>query len=60
MTKLTGKVEWKWDTAEQLFFEIIKIKATTRIGMHGIDLTLTVHFYTDALGFGGGLAITQF
>ena len=28
--------------------------------MHGIDLNLVVHFYTDASGFGAGLAITQF
>ena len=28
--------------------------------MHGIDLTKPVHFYTDASGFAGGIAITQY
>lgn len=27
--------------------------------MHGINLSLTSHFYVDASGFGAGLAITQ-
>ena len=28
--------------------------------MHGIDLRLAVHFYTDASSYAAGLAITQF
>ncbi len=30
------------------------------MSMHGIDLTLVVHFYIDTSGFGANLAITQF
>ena len=60
LSRLTGKVDWKWGTPEQLAFEILKIKCATRTSMHGIDLTKPVHFYTDASGFAGGLAITQF
>lgn len=60
LTRLTGKVEWRWTLSEQLAFEVLKIKCATRTSMHGIDLNLVVHFYTDASGFAGGLAITQF
>jgi hypothetical protein len=60
LSRLTGKVEWKWTGAEQLAFDILKIKCATRSAMHGIDLRLPVHFYTDASGFAGGLVITQF
>lgn len=60
LTRLTGKVDWRWTQSEQLSFEIIQIKSTTRASMHGIDLSLTVHFYTDASGFAAGMVITQF
>jgi len=60
LTRLTGKVEWRWTVSEQLSFEIIRIKCATRASMHGIDLILVVHFYTDASGFGAGMVITQF
>jgi len=29
-----------------------------RISIHGINLSIVVHFYTNALGFARGLAIT--
>ena len=60
LTRLTGKVDWRWTASEQLSFEIIRIKSASRVGMHGLDLRLAVHFYVDASGFGAGLAITQF
>lgn len=60
LSRLTGKVEWRWTGSEQLAFEILKIKCATRSAMHGIDLRLPVHFYTDASGFAGGMVITQF
>ena len=60
LSRLTGKVEWQWTGSEQLAFDILKIKCATRSAMHGIDLRLPVHFYTDASGFAGGLVITQF
>ena len=58
--RLTGKVLWKWTDAEQLSFEILKIKCSTRTSMHGIDLGLMIHMYTDASGFAAGCVLTQF
>jgi hypothetical protein len=60
LARLTGKVPWKWGQSEQLSFEILQIKCATRTSMCGINLSLPVHFYTDASNFAAGLAITQF
>ena len=61
LSRLTGKnTVWKWTQAEQLSFEIVRIKCATRTSMHGIDMNLVVHFYTDASGFALGCAVTQF
>ena len=60
LLRLTGKVDWRWTASEQLSFDILKTKCGTRSAMHGIDVQLPVHFYTDASGFAGGLVITQF
>lgn len=60
LLRLTGKVGWRWTGSEQLAFEILKIKYATRSAMHGIDLRLPVHFYTDTSGFAGGIVVTQF
>jgi hypothetical protein len=60
LSRLTGKLTWRWGLAEQLSFEVLKIKCATRSSMHGIDMSLVVHFYTDASGFAVGVAITQF
>ena len=57
--RLTGKVSWKWEDSEQLFFELLKLKATAAIIMHGVSLSDFTHFYTDASGFERGLIITQ-
>lgn len=60
LSRLTGKVDWRWTESEQLSFDILKIKCATRSAMHGIDADLAIHFYTDASGYAGGLVITQF
>lgn len=60
LSRLTGKVNWRWAQAEQLSFELLKIKSTTLASMYGHDPALPVHLYTDASGFAGGLVITQF
>ena len=60
LSRLTGKVDWRWTLSEQLSFEILRIKCATRASMHGIDLNRVVHIYTDASGFAGGAAITQY
>ena len=59
LTRLTGKVEWRWTTAEELSFEILRTKCASKTSMHGIDMTLPNHFYTDASSFGASPAITQ-
>ncbi len=58
LSRLTGKVQWRWSQSEQLSFEIMKIKCATKSAMHGLDSSSDAHFYTDASGFGAGLAIT--
>ncbi len=60
LTRLTGKVPFRWDDAEQLSFELIKIKCATRTMMHGINPEIPNHLYTDASGMAAGLCITQF
>ena len=60
LTRLTGKVMWRWTEAEQLSFELLKIKCSTKASIHGLDLGQTVHLYTDASGFTAGLVVTQF
>lgn len=59
LSRLTGRVPWKWEASEQLSFELLQIKCATRTSMHGIDLNHVVHIYTDASGFAAGCAITQ-
>lgn len=60
LSRLTGKVPWKWGSAEQLSFDILQIKCATKASMHGVNLKLPIHFYTDASNWAAGLAITQF
>ena len=45
---------------EQLSFELLQIKCTSKIVMNEIDWSLDTHFYTDTSGFTEGLVITQF
>ena len=42
LTRLTGKIDWRGSDSEELSFEILRVKCTTRTSMHGIDLTLPV------------------
>ena len=50
-SRLTGKVDWRWTQSEQLSFEVLRTKCSTRSAMHGIGLDQAVHLYTDASGF---------
>lgn len=59
LSRLTVKVPWKWEQAEQLSFELLRIKCATTTSMHGINLEQAVHIYSDASGFAAGCAITQ-
>ena len=60
LLKLTEKVVWRWTQAEQLSFELLRIKCAIRTSIHGIDLDLEIHIYTNASGFAAGCVITQF
>ena len=59
LSRLTGKVRWRWTDSEDLSFEILKVKCATQTAMHGINLCLPIHIYTDASGFAAGCAVTQ-
>ena len=59
LTRLMGKVAWKWTESEQLSFEILRVKCATAVHMHGVDFSKPFHFYTDASGFGDELVVTQ-
>ena len=59
LSSLTGKVPFRWETVERLFYEILKIKCCTRRAMRDVDLTRDVHFYTDASAYTADLAVTQ-
>ena len=37
LTRLTGKVDWRWTASEQLAFDILKIKCATASMVHGYD-----------------------
>jgi len=59
LARLTKKVLWKWEQSKQLSFEILQIKCATRTSMCDINLSLSVHFYTNASNFAASLVITQ-
>lgn len=60
LSRLTGKINWRWTQAEQLSFELLKIKSTTVAFMYKYNPVLPVHLYTDASRFAEGLVIMQF
>lgn len=60
LSRLTGKVEWRWTASEQLSFDILKTKCTILTSMYGYDPSIPTHLYTDASGFAGGIVVTQF
>ena len=60
LTRLTEDTEWKWTESESLFFDLLCIKCTVTVSMHGIDWSIQFHFYSDASGYVRDLVITQF
>jgi RNase H-like domain found in reverse transcriptase len=60
ITSLTSKWTWRWSDCEQLSFELLRTKCATVLAMHGIDWSITVHFFTDASKFYAGLIIVQY
>lgn len=60
-TRLCGsKAEWSWGEAEQLSFDLLKIKCATKASVFGVDFSRPIHIYTDASGFAAGAVVTQF
>ena len=59
-TRLTGKVSSRWDLAEQLSFEILRIKCYIRSAMYRIDLIKIVYFYIDTTTYIIDLTIIRF
>ncbi|KAI0995222.1 hypothetical protein K3495_g12960, partial [Podosphaera aphanis] len=59
LSRLTGKVEWRWGPSEQLSFEILRDKCSTVVDMFGWDYLEPVRLFTDASLYAGGCVITQ-
>ena len=59
LTRLTGKVPWKWGPSEALSFTTLRESAATALEMHGHRYDLPVNLYSDASGYGGGCVIMQ-
>lgn len=59
LSRLTGKVDWRWEEAERLAFQLIKNKAATAVALHGWDPALPCVAHIDASAFAGGLYVTQ-
>lgn len=60
LSYLIEKVNWCWAQAEQLSFELLKIKSTTLASIYRHNLVLPTHLYTDASEFTEELVIMQF
>jgi len=59
LSRLTGKVEWRWEAAEQLSFSLLKERVAQVIEMFGWDFLKPVKMYTDASLYAGGCCVTQ-
>ncbi|POS83256.1 hypothetical protein EPUL_005456 [Erysiphe pulchra] len=59
LTCLTGKVDWKWESAKQVSFEILREKCSTTVEIFGYEFDQPVNLYSDASKFAGGCCITQ-
>ena len=59
LTRLTGKVEWRWSESEELAFQILRRVCATKAAMFGWDPALPVDLYSDASNFAAGCYISQ-
>lgn len=59
LTRLTGKVEWRWEGSEQLSFQFLQEKACSAVETHGWDNKSPVTLYSDASQYGAGCCIVQ-
>ena len=60
LSRLIGKVSWRWGASEQLSFDILKVKSVIEIAMYEHDSCIVSHIYVNASNFATDLAITQF
>ncbi|POS81879.1 hypothetical protein EPUL_006749, partial [Erysiphe pulchra] len=59
LSRLTGNVDFTWESKEQISFQILKEKCAEAVEMHGWNYLHPVKMYTDASLYGGGCVITQ-
>jgi hypothetical protein len=59
LSRLTGNVDFVWDTPATLSFHLLREKCAEATEMHGWNFLDPVRMYTDASQLGAGCAITQ-
>jgi hypothetical protein len=59
LTRLTGKVDWRWEESEKLAIIVIQNKVAAAFSMFGWDPQLPVYMYTDASQYAAGCFISQ-
>lgn len=59
LQRLCGKVEWRWEEAEELSFNLLRHVCASKAAMFGWDPKLPVNLYSDASGFAAGCFISQ-
>lgn len=61
LTRLGGKLDWRWTMVEEVSFRIIKNKCATVVAMFTVEPNeeWPLHAYFDASGYGVGFALLQ-
>jgi hypothetical protein len=59
LTRLTGKVPWKWGEEEQKAFEYLKAQALERHKLYNPDWARRIHVNVDASDLGWGAVLYQ-
>lgn len=59
LTRLTGNAQWRWGNAEQLSFELLKVRCSETVEMFGVDQNLPIQMYVDASMHSGGCYVSQ-
>lgn len=59
MQRLTGKVDWRWEEAEQLSFDLLRNLCARAVMRYGWNPALPVEVFADASKFAAGCHISQ-
>lgn len=59
LTYLTGQVDFKWGSTEQVSFQLLREKCGEAVEIHGWDFLKPVRLYSDASLYAAGCVITQ-